>query len=57
MAVGVAKSAGFVSAVFLGKVAMLPFKSESSPHIIKIFHIKAHIDKLSTIWAKLRHMV
>jgi hypothetical protein len=29
MAVGVAKNAGFVSAVFLGKVAMLPFKSES----------------------------
>lgn len=38
MAVGVAKSAGFVSAVFLGKVALLPFKSQSSPHTIKIFY-------------------
>ncbi len=57
MAVGVAKSAGFVSAVFLGKVALLPFKSQSSPHYQDILHSEAHIDKLSTIWVKLRHMV
>lgn len=40
MAVGVAKSAGFVSAVFLGKVALLPFKSESSPHTLSRYSIQ-----------------